>query len=442
MNMKSTVAVGATLAIAAAFAATPQIDQENVSLSQGVSRLITINYTLADAPGIVTADIQTNRGDGVYCSIGGQYLRNMYGDVNAYQQTGAHQIHWQPDQAWPNHKLSIVDGGVRAVVTAWATNCPPDYMALDIDPAAPNGNVRFYADVESIPFSITNWLYRTDVLVMRKVPAAGIRWRMGSPSTESGRTSNDETPRYVTLTKDYYIGVFMLTQRQYKQVMGALPNGCSFTDSDDSPICAVNTVGPTLLRGKCKAGETYDWPNTTPMHKVDPNSVCGKLRTKSNGAIEFDLPTSAQWEYACRAGTFTAYNNGTETNVTEVGWCRLNCYRNPDGSVDKTRIHATGLLKPNAWGIYDMHGLHYEPCLDWYNHVLSTEDEIDPVGPSTGSSRVARGGTYRGDTADTDAADKVAQTRSAAVYSQGPEYYHGRYGARLCAPAVYFAPAE
>ena len=420
MNTRKSIFALASLASAALFAATPQIAQNRVTLRQDAnSRLVTIAYEIEDAPGIVTADIQTNRGDGVYCSIGGEYLTTMYGDVNTYQGVGQHTIHWQPDLAWPNHKISLVEGGVRAVVTAWATNCPPTFAAVDL--VVP-GSVRFYANAESVPYGITNNLYKTDVLLMRKIPAGGVRWRMGSPSTEAGRSRDYELPRYVTLTKDFYIGVYMVTQMQYKRLGLTLPKNCIDTASADSSCHPVNAVSWNDIRGSDSS-----WPSATPLQSIGGTSLMASFRQKAGGGLAFDLPTSAQWEYACRAGTFTAYNNGSDTNVDEVAW-----YSGNQHAEGTSYTWAVGLKKKNAWDLYDMHGLHYEWCLDWYARTESSADEIDPNGPQTGASRIARGGTYR---------DDASQARSAFLTANQPTYTHSKYSFRVCAPAVYFAPA-
>ena len=108
---------------------------------------------------------------------------------------------------------------VQAVVTAWATNAPPNYMVVSL---TAEKTIRFYANAESVPFGITNDLYKTDEMVFRKCPAANVEWRMGSPVTpaESGRDATSEVPHYVTHGEDFYIGVYEVTQRQYERVRG------------------------------------------------------------------------------------------------------------------------------------------------------------------------------------------------------------------------------
>ena len=119
---------------------------------------------------------------------------------------------------------------------------------------------------------------------------------------------------------------------------------------------------------------------------------------------KFDLPTEAQWEYACRAGTTTSLNsgknitsNGSCYNLDEVGWYS----NNSDGYT-----HEVGQKKPNAWGIYDMHGNVWEWCRDWYGDYPSAS-VTDPTGPNGGSNRVLRGGSWFSDARDCRSADRI-----------------------------------
>lgn len=113
-----------------------------------------------------------------------------------------------------------------------------------------------------------------------------------------------------------------------------------------------------------------------------------KLRSLTG--VDFDLPTSAQWEYACRAGTTTLLYSGeamVDANVYKLGWIYGN-------SSKGTQNHPVGQKIPNGWGLYDMLGNNREWCLDWYHGTPSSDDVVDPMGPETGSDRVLRGGDY------------------------------------------------
>ena len=212
---------------------------------------------------------------------------------------------------------------------------------------------------------------KTTKLVLRRIEPG--TFTMGSPKGELGRDDN-ETQHEVTLTNAYYIGVFETTQKQYELITGSNP---SLRKGDVRP---VEYVSYDVLRGKNKGSS---WPYN---HDVDEDSFFGKLRSKTN--LIFDLPTEAQWEYACRAGTTTALNSGK--NLFFI-------YLNNGGFYN---CHAAvGSYLPNAWGLYDMHGNVNEWCLDWYQDDLGTDPVTDPLGAGFGKYRVLRGGSW-GDDAD------------------------------------------
>ncbi|MBO4545531.1 MAG: formylglycine-generating enzyme family protein, partial [Verrucomicrobia bacterium] len=195
---------------------------------------------------------------------------------------------------------------------------------------------------------------------------------MGSPEDELGR-NKDEIQHQVTLTQGYWMGRYEVTQAQYEAVTGENPS--SFKGAD-LPV------------------EQVSW--------YDAMAFCEKLTKieKAAGRLpkgyEYTLPTEAQWEYACRAGTTTAFNNGTNIpieeqaedelcpNLDEVGWYIFNSEKN---------THPAGQKMPNAWRLYDMHGNVFEWCLDWFGYYPTTP-VTNPTGPGTGSERIVRGGGY------------------------------------------------
>ena len=384
--MKTTLLMLA-MCTSAAVSAAPTVS--NVTMSQDASRMVTIGYTLSGEPGIVTVDIQTN---GV--SIGGQHLTYFAGDVNRLVQPGARTATWMPLKAWPDNKVTE---NVQAVVSAWATNAPPNYMVVSL---TAENTVRFYANAESVPFGITNDLYKTDEVVLRKCPAANVEWRMGSPATpaEKGRTAARETPHYVTLGEDFYIGVYPVTQRQYQRVKGSRPS--NFNLDADYMTRPVEKVSYEDIRG---ATSGHDWPSDG--HVVGESSFMGVLRSFS-GVDGFDLPTDAQWEFACRAGCGAALYNGQELeNETESAILKaLARYRYSGGFADNgqsapsascTAENGTakvGSYEANDWGIYDMLGNVFEWCLDWYQESPVGFDAS--TGPTSGMDRVRRGGSW------------------------------------------------
>jgi len=171
----------------------------------------------------------------------------------------------------------------------------------------------------------------------------------------------DETSHQVKLTTPFFLGVYEVTNAQWKRVMGSVPS--SWKDGDQ-PV------------------ENVSWEEAV--------EFCGTLSAlpeeRKAGRV-YRLPTEAEWEYACRAGTTTQYSFGNdETHLGDYGWF--------DGN-SGSKTHAVGQKKPNAWGLYDMHGNVWEWCSDWYAEYQKGVAS-DPQGPSGGSNRVFRGGGWLG----------------------------------------------
>jgi len=191
---------------------------------------------------------------------------------------------------------------------------------------------------------------------------------MGSPESEQGRNEN-ENQHEVTISKDYYLGVYEVTQAQYEKVMGK---------------------NPSYFQGAKVGNENTDLPVDN-VSWDDTVEFCKRLsdlpEEKKAGRL-YRLPTEAEWEYACRAGSKTAYSFDDEEGLLpEYGWFKRN-------SSDRT--HTVGLLEPNAWGLYDMHGNVWEWCIDRYgDNSKGAVSDPDPSGPKEGSFRVFRGGGWR-----------------------------------------------
>ena len=179
---------------------------------------------------------------------------------------------------------------------------------------------------------------------------------MGSPEEEEGRSS-DEVLHRVTISKSFYMQTTQVTQGQWQAVMGDNPS--DFTNCGEN--CPVENVS---------------WDDTVKF--ID------KLN-QADGKNRYRLPTEAEWEYACRAGSNVAYCFGNDIwELDRFAW-----YDGNSGG----ETHPVGQLEPNAWGLYDMHGNVWEWCSDWYGNYPSGA-VTDPAGSSTGSSRVYRGGGW------------------------------------------------
>ena len=186
-------------------------------------------------------------------------------------------------------------------------------------------------------------------LEMVLIPAG--KFKMGSPESEKDR-DNDETQHEVTLTKPYYLGKYEVTQEQWEEVMGKNP---SSTKGAKLPVTDVS------------------WEDCQEFIK--------KLNKKTDGG--YRLPTEAEWEYACRAGTTTAYSFGDEITPKDANYS--------DSNIGKPV--AVGSYKANAFGLYDIHGNVWEWCEDWYGDYPAGA-VTDPKGPAKGEYRVWRGGSF------------------------------------------------
>ena len=190
---------------------------------------------------------------------------------------------------------------------------------------------------------------------------------MGSPTTEAGRGS-DETEHNVSLTRGFYLGKYEVAQAQYEAVMTGNPNNLSPTPSN--------------------------WPNNPdrPVEKVswdDAQVFLTRLNEQQAGNLpagwSYVLPTESQWEYACRAGTTTAYSWGESIASTNANY----------SSSGYSQTRDVGLYAANPWGLFDMHGNVWEWTADWFQAAYPTGNPVvDPSGPASGSNRVFRGGSW------------------------------------------------
>ena len=358
----------AALALPCAIRATPP-SVSDIQFAQNDERLVTISYTLSGADAIVMMDLQTN---GV--SIGKALYANATGDVNVKVKQGARKIIWQPRETWPDQKIR--DRSLSVKLTVWPLDNPPDYMCVDL--VTPS-NVVWYVSSNDVPGGVTADIYKTDKLLMRRIHAEGIRWRMGSPTGEGGYTANQDLLHEVILTNDFYIGVYQVTARQYARIMGTSP------DVSNPTVAKTHTYW-TAIRG---ARPTYDWP--AKGRDVDPDLALGKMR-KLSGIDTFDLPTEAEWEFACRAGTTDSMQGAS--SLADVAWYNGSDFSSHGGSGVKD-TQKVGLLRPNGFGLYDMLGNGTEACNDWHStgddYCKTGELKIAPIGPNAGSNRVGRG---------------------------------------------------
>lgn len=273
----------------------------------------------------------------------------LSGDTNT--AVGLHKVVW--DVAAQG--VSLNSNNVVFTVTYYAL-----YLVVDLSAGA-NASSYPISYLGSVPSGGWTDAYKTTKLVLRCIPAGTFKMQ---------NTSN------VTITKPFYMGVFEVTQKQYQLVMGTNPSGYT---GDKRP---VEMVSYNTIRG---ASDGAKWPASS---AVDATSFMGKLRARTG--LNFDLPTEAQWEYTCRAGTTSSYNNGgnTENDLKLLGRYSGNTSDGKGGYSEHTTV---GSYLPNAWGLYDMHGNVCELCLDWYG-ALSYG--TDPKGCASATQRSNRSGSY------------------------------------------------
>lgn len=224
------------------------------------------------------------------------------------------------------------------------------------------------------------------------IPAG--EFTMGSPETESHREA-DEVQHKVKISKPFLMATTAVTQKQWRAIMGTTiqdqrdevdPSSKLFGEGDDYPIYFVS----------------YE----------DAQDFCRKLTAKERR--EYRLPTEAEWEYACRAGTTTPFSTGETISTAQANYNGNFAYGDGAKGENRDKTVPVGTFKPNPWGLYNMHGNVWTWCADWYGEY-PREEATDPQGPASGEERVARGGSWF---------REPWMCRSAGRYKKNPE---GRY---------------
>ena len=407
-------AVAFVLAGASAFAAVPTVS--NIQLTPLGDRSIRIDYDYVGDDGILTMDVQTNTlsdASGDWVSIGiDNFADAVGGDVFCFTkgaaETETRSLFWRPHRGWPNQY--VAKGGVRVTVTAWATNAPPNWLVIPLDGVSKK---RYYVD--KVPGEITDRKYKVDNLVMRKVPAAGVDFRMG----KYGQIPYE----YVHFTQDYYLAIYEFTKGQ-----SAMLNSGSVSDED--ALLPQSGYSHSILRG---SNQSYFYTSTNPQksgHNVYSGTVIDTLRNKYK--MLFDLPSRAEWEYAGRAGVEP--ETFSKAWLLERAWVWDNCEGVPQ---------PVGQKKPNRWDFYDMIGNLVEMTLDIEGG--SYADATDPHGKvfNDGVDNTSQLMYYCGygcnRTYDHYGADYSLTSDSYSGYSSSggtQNYGHGSHGLRLWAAAV------
>ena len=392
-----------------AVAATPEVSNVRVTQREGTN-LVDIRYDVADTNNHPLTIALSLTADGIPVTA-----KALTGAVGAKVMPGMNKlITWDAGKDWP---VNFSENVVAEVTADDGMILQPTglYEVFDLS-EGPNATLYPRESLEGVPSGGWTDEHKTTKLVMRKIPAGtytmgytgpgyGVFDKFfvegyGCPVGSHAMPEWDyydwqtETPHQVTLTQDFYMGIFEMTQKQYELITGKRPY---FPSGDTQP---VDTLDYGEIRGYSLGSQ---WPKN---NQVDATSFLGRLRGKTG--MLFDLPTEAQWEYACRAGTTTGLNNGMsagkwtaydqpgeglvwefcypwylDANAINIG----NFYQLTGGSSTNVGCYAS-----NTWGLYDMHGNITEWCLDWYKKDLGKAAVSDPKGPASGTERVYRNG--------------------------------------------------
>ncbi len=231
----------------------------------------------------------------------------------------------------------------------------------------------------------------TNSLGMKFVWIAPGSFKMGSAKSEKER-KDDEYQHTVTLTKGFYMGIYTVTQEEWTAIMGKNPS--KFTDGKNLPV------------------EQVSWSECQEFIK--------KLQEKEKKS--YRLPTEAEWEYACRAGTTTPFSFGETLSAEQANYNGKYVYGEGKTGTYREKTMPVGSFPPNAWGLFDMHGNVWQWCEDWYDEQFTKKDSTDPLS-TTGEVRSIRGGSW---------IDNPRECRSAFRGGCKPTLKHSLIGLRLC----------
>jgi formylglycine-generating enzyme required for sulfatase activity len=283
---------------------------------------------------------------------GNRVLRGAAWSVSdARYLLSSYRFYYIPSDRYLNYSFRVVLAGGGS---------SPAPGQVDRTPARPEPEQKPAEGLKSLGDKVATVM--TNTIDMELVWIAPGKFTMGSPATEAGRYGSEGPQTEVTLTKGYWLGKYEVTQAEYEAVMGS---------------------NPSSFKGASLPVPMVSWN--------DAVEFCRKVteRERSAGKLpagyEYRLPTEAQWEYACRAGTKTRFSGGdSDSHLGDAGW-----YSGNSGN----ETHPVGQKQPNAWGLYDMHGNVWEWCSDWSGEHPGGS-VVDPVGASSGSNRVIRGGGW------------------------------------------------
>ncbi|MBW2739216.1 MAG: formylglycine-generating enzyme family protein [Deltaproteobacteria bacterium] len=287
------------------------------------------------------------------------------------------------------------------------------------------GNFSFLKEIDFSGMDVALKFYRE---VAEYIFIAGNTFLMGSPDSEVDREKEDEAHHQVKVS-DFYMAKYAVTIEQFETF---IMESNYKTDADKGGGSSVWSGKEWKIKAgvnwRCDVKGQEQKDKQHPVIYVSWNDVteyCNWLSKQSN--VIFRLPTEAEWEYACRAGTTTPFNTGENLTTEQANYNGNYPYRNNPKGKYLQKTTPVGSYPPNGWGLYDMHGNVYEWCMDWYGEKYYDECKKkgvveNPAGPETGSDRVLRGGSWYG---------FGQYCRSAYRSCNSPDYRNRSIGFRL-----------
>ena len=307
---------------------------------------------------------------GGWMRLDGSASRDADGDLLSYSWTAPEEIELDDVHFVRPRFRAAVSGTYRIglVVDDGRVDSAPDEVAVEVIETAPG---------EEITVALQGEEFHLAGVSIDMVWIEPGTFTMGSPVQEEGRGYDEEPQHQVTISRGFYLGKYEITQEQWEAVMGSRP-----------------------WEGKEGAREDPRHPAVF-ISWHDMRKFIGRLN-EWEGADVFRLPTEAEWEYACRAGTTTRWSFGDDENyLKDYAWYRANAW-----NLGEQNAHRVGMKAPNPWGLCDMHGNVWEWVLDWFS-AYTADAQVDPAGPNVGSYRVLRGGSFPGFASGVRAADRL-----------------------------------
>ena len=445
-TLNSKLITAATAAFAAFAAVAADISDVIVRQQWPWSTDIKVEFKLTNVTTPVTVNVEASEGN---TPLDSTNLRNaITGDLWGLTEGGVYSFMIDPKVAFGEERAAIPNFKVRLSLTDAPANADEIlYKIVDLDPPYAVTTVRrrdfyngkysdyvtsfsdiystFQTSLEDVLIwrGVTNDVYKTNKMVFRRIPAAGKSFNF-----------QNSADKVVTFTKDFYIGVFEVTQSQQAKFY-------SRTSWETNALYAAKRPATRLSIETLRGSGT--WPDIqTHTDCQDYDCLAGNMQ-KATG-LRVDLPTEAMWEYACRAGTTTTLYGGTDNPVNSANlWFSKLLYRgryvnradkayDNDASTRNSNLSdctaAVGTYLPNAFGLYDMLGNALELCLDrWSN---SPSGGTDPVGTTSTDSTAKNYCVGRGGSANTTFGGVNVGTRVQKMRSFSDSYVDN--GGRLC----------